>query len=226
MSDLDLPKTIEEKEKETKELELRKQYEEEEKKAKEAQEQENVVSKEEQKVNYIEEEPVKEDIPLEEKKEEEKEYEHQDIQRSKVVSMENIVTEETTEIDVKKIKDAFERKSGFSSFDLPEDGSKPVGNAVEIEKHDSKLLDSIATQEEDGTRLLSRRSSVIFICVCVAVVFFCVGGIVGFYFGSNNSRNTDQQKKVINVSTPPSQRVENNVAFDQVKEDEEVKEGE
>ena len=224
MADFELPKTIEEKEKETKELELRKQYEEEDKKEKEEAEKAKVVSEEEKKIEI--EESAKEDLPLEEKDEPKEEEEHQEIQRSKVVSMENIVTEETTEIDLRKIKDSFERKDGFSSFDLPEDGSKPIGDAVKIEQHDSKLLDSIATQDEDGTKLLTRRSSVVFVCICVAVVFFCVGGIVGFYFGSNNSKKADDQKKVINVSAPPTQRVENTVNFEQVPEDEEVKEGE
>ena len=172
MGDFELPKTIEEKEKETKEIELRKELEQEDQ-AEAPKEEFGPTLRETMERMRAE----KEEVSLPEKKD-----------------------------------DSFEKNTGFLSIDVSDTVPKKEEVKEEI-KPEEVHVSSMITELDESSRLLSKKSSIVFVCVCVAVVFFCVGGIVGFYFGSKNAKVPEEtNKKVITVTQ--SKQIENNFIND------------
>ena len=123
---------------------------------------------------------------------------------------EEVVEEVKVELPEKK-DDSFDKNTGFLSIDVSKD--HPVEEVKELEPIKPSYTSTMSNEIDESTRLLSKRSSMMFVCICVAVVCFCVGGIVGFYFGSKNAKiPEDTNKKVITVSS--TKQIENNFIND------------
>ena len=87
----------------------------------------------------------------------------------------------------------------------------------------SKLNDDLENPEN---RFFSKKSSMAFVVLCVAVVFFSLGGLVGFYFGTKKTNNEgNQPKENISENIPPKQE-DKNVPPPKPENDNEEKENE
>ena len=109
-----------------------------------------------------------------------------------------------------------------STFGAQKDFSDPVEYVVDEPKIEEKEevqpieaplkptpIGNLDLEDNPDSRIFSKKSSMAFVVLCVAVVFFSLGGLVGFYFGTKKAPAEENVPKENANQEPPAKPEDN-----------------